>query len=233
MSKNIEYKGKELKSAIAEEHIEAMSSGTNVTGELKKWAKVVYDRHVKLRGDPLTNCEEITDECCVSCHKVVHRTKFAFRGLKGRGRAYDKGNDTWVLREKNYQVLGKGKSTVYLYYFPKHREYAESQGESAWACKLGMTSEPDVRKYIRSQLTRAHPENFHLTLKLKTDDHITLETQIKNILKVLGRHKADAPKGTEWFITNAHEVITIYDFIHEFGSEVMFIGGSNAVREEY
>lgn len=96
-----------------------------------------------------------------------------------------------------------------------------------------MTTQPDVRKYVRSQLNSAHSEESHLTLHLKTDHPEKLEKQIQVILKVLGRHKEDAPKGTEWFITNAHEVVTIYDFIHRFGSKTTFIGGSNADREEY
>ena len=45
------------------------------------------------------------------------------------------------------RTIGTGKSSVYLYYYPKYRESAESKDEKFWECKIGKTiySKPQTR----------------------------------------------------------------------------------------
>ena len=106
------------------------------------------------------------------------------------------------------KIIGSGKQSVYLYYYPAYRDLAELQDEKVWACKIGKTRYDAVSR-IRSQTRTALPEYPKVGLIIKTDKLRLMENTIQNILKLQGKHKQDAP-GTEWFITSPSEVEQIY-----------------------
>jgi len=112
------------------------------------------------------------------------------------------------------KVIGSGKQSIYLYYYPAYRRLAELQSEEVWACKIGKArNDPLIR--ISSQTRTALPEYPTVGLIIKTDEFTLMETTIQNILKLQGKHIQDAP-GTEWFLTSPNEVETVYE--NNFGN---------------
>ena len=106
------------------------------------------------------------------------------------------------------KIIGSGKQSVYLYYYPAYQRLAELEGEEVWACKIGKAkNDPLIR--ISNQTRTALPEYPRVGLVIKTDEFALMETTIQGILKLQGKHKQDAP-GTEWFITSPNEVEQIY-----------------------
>lgn len=106
------------------------------------------------------------------------------------------------------KIIGFGKQSVYLYYYPVYRRLAELEGEEVWACKIGKAkNDPLIR--ISNQTRTALPEYPKVSLVIKTDEFALMEITIQNILKLQGKHKQDAP-GREWFITSPSEVEQIY-----------------------
>ena len=107
------------------------------------------------------------------------------------------------------KIIGSGKQSVYLYYYPAYRRLAELQSEEVWACKIGKARNDPISR-IRSQTRTALPEYPKVGLIIKTDEFTLMETTIQNILKLQGKHIQDAP-GTEWFLTSPSEVETVYE----------------------
>ncbi|MYB95384.1 GIY-YIG nuclease family protein [Candidatus Poribacteria bacterium] len=106
------------------------------------------------------------------------------------------------------KIIGFGKQSVYLYYYPTHRRLAELEGEEVWACKIGRAKNDPLTR-ISSQTRTALPEDPKVGLIIKTDEFVLMEKTLQGILKLQGKHKQDAP-GTEWFITSPSEVEQIY-----------------------
>lgn len=107
------------------------------------------------------------------------------------------------------KIIGSGKQSVYLYYYPAYRHLAELQGEERWACKIGKAkNDPLIR--ISSQTRTALPEYPVVGLIIKTDKFALMEKTIQGILKLQGKHIHKAP-GTEWFLTSPNEVETVYE----------------------
>ena len=111
------------------------------------------------------------------------------------------------------KTIGSGNSSVYLYYYPRYRESAESKGEKFWECKIGRTIHGEADGRIRGQVTGL-PESPKIGLHIKTDRPKKIEDIIHDILKVRGKHVEDAP-GREWFLTSPSEVEEIYNSIGE------------------
>ncbi|MDE0426712.1 MAG: GIY-YIG nuclease family protein [Candidatus Poribacteria bacterium] len=112
------------------------------------------------------------------------------------------------------EVIGEGNESVYLYYFPTYKLYAESEGKNQWQCNVGKTKDP-VEGRVASQIGGQLPEKATLALVMQTNDCETLETQIHRELKDQGKDldpKSDADViGIEWFSTNPAEVKDIFD----------------------
>ena len=107
------------------------------------------------------------------------------------------------------KIIGSGKQSVYLYYYPAYRRLAELQNEEVWACKIGKAkNDPLIR--ISSQTRTALPEYPIVGLIIKTNEFALMETTIQNILKLQGKHIRNAP-GTEWFLTSPSEVERVYE----------------------
>ena len=106
------------------------------------------------------------------------------------------------------KIIGSGKQSVYLYYYPAYQRLAKLEGEEVWACKIGRAKNAPLIR-ISNQTRTALPEYPKIGLIIKTDEFVLMETTIQGILKLQGKHKQDAP-GTEWFITSPSEVEQIY-----------------------
>ena len=168
-----------------------------------------------------------------------HRDKGGLEPLEGRSgslivvRALDNlrkkaitssiGNNRWRIAKRDQRIFGEGTHWVYLYYFKKDKEEAESKGASVWKCKIGAaggltrtgnrkTDAPEKR--VKSQ-TSGTPVPPRIALLLRTDSHTTLETVIQGTLTLQGKHLPQA-QGKEWFLTNPSEVVSIVATI-DFG----------------
>ena len=106
------------------------------------------------------------------------------------------------------EEIGSGSESVYLYYFPTYRRYAESSGDPQWPCNIGRT-EGYVAYRVYEQIGDQLPEKPQLALILRTDDCRWLEAKIHAALKRKGRQIEDAI-GEEWFMTAPSEVKSIY-----------------------
>ncbi len=109
------------------------------------------------------------------------------------------------------KIIGSGKQSVYLYYYPAYQRLAELQDKAVWACKVGRSRSGAISR-IGSQTRTALPEFPKVGLLIKTDESNLMEKTIQNILRLQGRHKQDAP-GKEWFITSPSEVERVYESI--------------------
>lgn len=108
-------------------------------------------------------------------------------------------------------VLGKGRSAVYVYYYPAYRDAALQKGEVEWPCKIGRTDRDPLNRVI-SQAATALPEYPHMAIILWTDAPSKWELLLHNILSIRGKAMAQAP-GSEWFMTSIDEIIGIIDFV--------------------
>ena len=107
------------------------------------------------------------------------------------------------------KVIGFGKQSVYLYYYPAYQRLAELQDEAVWACKIGKSRSSAVNR-IGSQTRTALPEFPKVGLIIKTDESGLMEKAIQYILRIQGKQKQDAP-GNEWFITSPSEIEQVYE----------------------
>ena len=112
------------------------------------------------------------------------------------------------------KIIGSGKQSVYLYYYPAYQRLAELQGEEVWACKIGKARNDPVSRIV-SQTRTALPEYPKVGLIIKTDELNLMERTIQNILRLQGKQKQDAP-GKEWFMTSPSEVERVYE--NNFGN---------------
>ena len=141
----------------------------------------------------------------------------ALKYLKREGKITMPSKGYWNIHhpvfDKNDEVesniIGEGKGTVYLYYYPSHKERAKSSKSPVWECKIGKT-DGDPYERVRDQIDKKTglPEEPQIGLIIKTDDPLAIERAIQSVLKAQGRQK-DAP-GKEWFITSPYEVEYIY-----------------------
>ncbi|MDE0085978.1 MAG: GIY-YIG nuclease family protein [Candidatus Poribacteria bacterium] len=115
------------------------------------------------------------------------------------------------------RTIGSGKGSVYLYYYPKYQESAESKGKKVWECKIGKTIHGKPQARIGEQTTGL-PESPKIGLHIKTDRYEKIERILHDILKVRGRYVDGAP-GKEWFLTSPSEVEEIYKSIGESSCE--------------
>lgn len=90
-------------------------------------------------------------------------------------------------------IVGEGASSVYLYYFPTYRSYAELQGEDSYPCKIGRTDASDPIAYINNQAGASLPEKPEPGLIMKTNDPVGLEKRIHRALDNVKLRKEDAP----------------------------------------
>ena len=162
-------------------------------------------------------------------YNIRRYVESALRSLKFNECATEKERKVWCIHEidihrdeQTYpKKLGTGEQEVYLYYYRTYRENAVRKKMNyiwkiylhkiLWECKIGETHKQDTETRVNQQ-KGVMPEKPIIVLIIKTDDSISLEKMIKDILKFGNRQKKDA-QGEEWFMTNPKEVEEIYDFL--------------------
>ena len=107
--------------------------------------------------------------------------------------------------------LGEGNELVYCYYFPTYKKYAELQGQTEWACKVGQTTK-NLWDHIYSQVRTCFPEDPCVAITIHCDNAKDLESLIQKVLRTRGKWMQNAP-GTEWYITTPKEVEEIYHWV--------------------
>ena len=117
------------------------------------------------------------------------------------------------VESSSVMTLGSGSGVVYVYYYPRDKKFAESEGKSVWECKVGMT-ESDVDTRIKAQRTTAIYEEPEIGLEIRTDNPRCLERAIHAILELKGRKIDTDGGGNEWFFTSPNEVMIIQILIN-------------------
>ena len=110
------------------------------------------------------------------------------------------------IEEDGVKQIGSGRGSVYLYYYPTYKKYAELKGEETWVCKIGSSQYPDPVHRIRDQMKTGMPESPEIPLVIRVNQHKKMETAIQKSLPPA----PDAP-GKEWFLTNPSQVEEIYN----------------------
>ena len=116
------------------------------------------------------------------------------------------------VESSSVMTLGSGSGAVYVYYYPRDKKFAESEGKFVWECKVGMT-ESDIDTRIKAQRTTAIYEKPEIGLEIRTDNPRCFEKAIHAILELKGR-KMDTDGGNEWFLTSPNEVMVIQTLIN-------------------
>lgn len=105
--------------------------------------------------------------------------------------------------------LGKGDQFVYAFYLSTYRRLAEADGQDVWPLKIGMTT-TSVEQRMASHRT-ALPEEPSMAAVIRTGDAATLENIIQWVLTLRGRKLESG--GSEWFLSNPGELVSIYEFV--------------------
>ena len=215
MNNQYEYAEKSLTPKIAQHLIHELFAGQTV--QKQEMMRIVDETH-RERGGLLSRAQ------------FNNPVTLALYNMKREGQASNsgQGND-WLISSSTQdddsvdaepnnlepeKIIGSGKQSVYLYYYPVYRRLAELQSKEVWACKIGKArNDPLIR--ISSQTRTALPEYPKVGLIIKTDEFALMETTIQNILKLRGKHMQNAP-GTEWFLTSPSEVETVSE--NNFGN---------------
>ena len=214
MNNEYKYVGRALTPGIAQELIKELYAGQ--TARRQEIERTVRDTHLKRGGKPAAaKTHDPAGLALTHMHKsgiVENPSQGVWVVHSERGISEDPDSEEVIEPNLDSQrIIGDGTGSVYVYYYPTYRHYAESQGERAWACKVGRAgNDPDIR--IRLQASTALPEYPEVGLVIKTDEPEILERAMHDVLKLNRKAKEDAP-GTEWFITSPSEVEKIYDSI--------------------
>ena len=139
---------------------------------------------------------------CLGCTKCDEEARTRRQSVSGKWSILSNRNDPFD--SDAIRTLGKGKSSIYVYYYPTYWRLAEYEGKELWACKISR-----VKPQVRTEI----PEPPEIKFFFKTDDPENLEQTLHNILKFRGKHIADA--GKEWFMTSPNEIEEIYKNIME------------------
>ncbi len=214
MNDQYQHVQKHLTPGIAEELIKELYTGQ--TTHIQEIKNVVDQTHRERDG-------------LSSRARFHHPVTLALSRMKNEGQADNPRQGYWLIlsttqdsvkvdSERNNldaedlepeKIIGTGKHSVYLYYFPIYKRYAREQNEEVWPCKIGKAMNDPINRII-SQTRTALPEYPKVGLIIKTDALNLMESTIQNILKLQGKQKQDAP-GKEWFITSPSEVETVYE----------------------
>ena len=215
MNNQYEYVEKPLTPRIAQHLILELFAGQTV--QKQEMMRIVEETHQKRGGLP-------------SQAQRNNPVTLALYNMRQEGQATKLAeNNNWLISSSTQdddsvdsepdnlepeKIIGSGKQSVYLYYYPAYRRLAELQDEEVWACKIGKAkNDPLIR--ISSQTRTALPEYPTVGLIIKTNEFALMETTIQNILKLQGKHIRNAP-GTEWFLTSPSEVERVYE--NNFGN---------------
>jgi hypothetical protein len=124
------------------------------------------------------------------------------------------------------RIVGDGNQSVYAFYLPTYRAAAEARGEDRWPIKIGMTTNNVVARI--DSFRTALPEIPTLALRMRVDNATAMERVIHGILALRGQWLEHAG-GSEWFLTNPHEVESIYKFI---GTQPTPTAGDSSIESE-
>ena len=158
---------------------------------------------------------------------IVHPVTDALNALKRKGLANNPnpGDGIWAIfggtpdkgidgsnGTDEVRQIGSGNNSVYVYYYPTYKLFAESQGEEIWPCKIGRSEYQNPIHRILEQTGTGFPEKPEIALVIQTNQPKEVEDAIHSLLD--SNRMPDAP-GTEWFITNPSRVEEIYEIISQ------------------
>ena len=167
----------------------------------------------------------------------VGLVKSALRSLKKSGFAENVELGYWFIRKKAHHepqyeppqprktheefvdpdlgsvtTIGSGAGSVYLYYYPTYRDFAESKGKTVWPCKIGKSKSANPTIRIDSQTATALPEKPVVGLIILTDSPDEIERKLHKLLHIGNKGMQDA-LGKEWFMTCPSDVQEFYEIL--------------------
>lgn len=182
--------------------LELMVGQRESRAEFEKWIKYYGPNFSERFGRRMGLCPEVVSVM------VEEARQFYVDIAAGRIKAPRVVHNPDKVDASQVEEIGSGSESVYLYYFPTYRRYAESLRDLQWPCNIGRT-EGYVAYRIRDQIGDQLPEKPQLALVLRTDDCLWLESKIHAALKRKGKQIEDAI-GEEWFMTSPSAVKSIY-----------------------
>ena len=201
MDKQYEYSGESLTTKMAQELIIELFKGQTIAKT--EIVRKVDETHLERGGK--------------KAETKVHPVTNALNALKRKGIADNNnpGIGVWHIIDTDkpkdgVRRIGSGNNSVYLYYYPTYKLYAELRGEETWPCKIGQSEYHDPIHRVYEQTGTGMPEQPEVALVIQTNRPKELESAIHKFLDRL----PNAP-GTEWFRTNPSQVEAIYNALIE------------------
>lgn len=141
---------------------------------------------------------------------LLNRKKIERRGYQsGMYRVLNEYNSDNDNSLSEYNVLGMGSESVYVYYYK-----SQFKDSSLYLCKIGKTK-GSVKSRVKNQCSTAVLEQPIIGLVIKCDDCTVIERFIHTWLDFLGRSAKDVP-GKEWYFTSVDEVKRMYSMLVSF-----------------
>ena len=149
MDNEYKYSGKPLTKPMARELVEELFKGKTVTK--KDIVRRVDEIHLQRGGKRAETKVPPVTNVLVS--------------LKEKGLAHNTSLGVWHIINKDESIeengvkrIGSGNSSVYLYYYPTYKQFAELRGEDTWPCKIGCSEYPSPIHRIYEQTGTGMPE---------------------------------------------------------------------------
>ena len=199
MDNGYKYSGESLTTKMARELIVELLKGRTVTKT--EIVRRVDEEHLKRGGK--------------KAETKVHPVTNALNALKKSVLAGNPSLGVWhiideiePIEEDGVRWIGSGNNSVYLYYYPMYKQFAELQGVETWPCKIGRSEYADPVHRIHEQTGTGMPEQPKIALVIRTNRSKEMESAIHNLLE-----RVPDAAGTEWFRTNPSKVEDIYNII--------------------
>ena len=158
MDKQYEYSGESLTTKMAQELIVELFKGKTVAKT--EIVRRIDERHLERGGK--------------TAETVVHPVTNALNALKRKDLAHNDnpGIGVWHIIDKNEPTeeggvkrIGTGNNSVYVYYYPTYKNFAELQRKETWPCKIGRSQYPNPIHRIYEQVGTGMPEKPEISCK--------------------------------------------------------------------
>jgi hypothetical protein len=201
----VNVEGKPLKAAMIRGYLQELEPGESTA------RKALFDRvcktHVERGGLP-SEAKSPMDQFDMQLKEMKEQGFLANpeTGIWERTDKQPRDEDSAIeeLASQAQVTMGEGRELVYAWNLPLYRRWAETQGESVYPMKIGITGNDDPQIRITTSEGYA-PEQHELGFLFRTDDAQRWEKLLHSFLGLCGRHKPKA-RGTEWYDTTPDEL---------------------------
>jgi len=228
LKNNYRYKGITLQPENAKVLIVELCSGMNIS--TKDIRKKILNHHLKNGGEPPINQKgwlsrslkhildkNLGEDLGYGAYRIYENSKNKSINNFENTEQKESNDSTAIINTHQDLIIGYGEQSVYVYYFPTFKKYAESEKERYFKVKIGYTTR-DTDTRIGEQYNSTNPEPPEVLLELKTEDSKVLEGIIHDILKERDRWVTEG-KGKEWFLSSEVEIREIHNFVMQIDNK--------------